>query len=208
LRGGNGGDYLDGGVGPDVDVLYGDGDNDFMFGRDGNDNLNGGGGNDSLNGEGGDDTLIGGDGDDTFYGGPNADDCDGQGGVAYIPNKDCETGPSYSTCESQVANIVGSGGNNIINGDDLVADVIDGKGGDDTIRGFGGDDIICGGGGDDELHGDSGNDFIRGNDGDDDLFGEAGVDALHGGPHVVADTCTGTVGTDTFTACETIINVP
>jgi trimeric autotransporter adhesin len=59
-------------------------------------------------------------------------------------------------------------------GNDTIADVIDGKAGNDFIYGLNGNDILIGGLGSDELHGDDGDDLIDGGLGSDILFGGNG----------------------------------
>jgi uncharacterized protein YkwD len=71
--------------------------------------------------------------------------------------------------------------------------VIDGRGGDDTIRvaesikipaylyGGWGNDTIYGGGGNDVIYGGLGNDTIFGGGGDDKIYGRAGKDTIDGG---------------------------
>ena len=76
------------------------------------------------------------------------------------------------TCLGMSADIVGTGGNDVLVGTDG-PDVIAGLRGDDDIRGRGGEDLLCGGGG---------NDMLRGGGGDDLLDGGPGADALDGGP--------------------------
>jgi len=75
-------------------------------------------------------------------------------------------------CLGMPADIVGTGGDDVLVGTNA-SDVIVGLRGDDDIRGRGGDDLLCGGGGDDVL---------RGGGGDDLLEGGPGADALDGGP--------------------------
>jgi len=88
-----------------------------------------------------------------------------------------------------MANIIGTAGNDLIDGtnDD---DFIEGLGGDDQLNGLGGndfliggegDDTLDGGTGDDRLHGDAGNDILIGGDGSDFFRGGAGVDSFDGG---------------------------
>ena len=55
-------------------------------------------------------------------------------------------------------------------------DVVDGKGGRDTLAGAAGDDVLLGGKGDDRLNGDAGDDVLRGGAGRDRLDGGAGID--------------------------------
>lgn len=79
--------------------------------------------------------------------------------------------PPTPTCDGLSATIVGTNGDDTINGT-AGPDVIVGLAGDDRIRGDRGRDVICGGTGDDTLSG-SGE--------DDRLFGEHGADVLDGG---------------------------
>ena len=93
------------------------------------------------------------------------------------------------TCFGQTATILGSRGEERIEGTPG-ADVIIGRGGRDIIFGAEGDDVICGnvgsdvidgGGGDDRMSGASEQDFITGVDGDDEIRGGAGDDVLNFG---------------------------
>lgn len=67
------------------------------------------------------------------------------------------------------------------------ADVLDGRGGDDSLWGEQGDDVLSGGAGDDELFGGAGADRLDGGSGDDRLVGDessgvgGGADTLDGG---------------------------
>jgi len=59
---------------------------------------------------------------------------------------------------------------------------LDGKDGDDEIRGLGGRDKLFGGDGSDVIYGEQGRDFVIGEGGDDVLYGGDGDDRLlHGG---------------------------
>lgn len=71
-----------------------------------------------------------------------------------------------------MADFVGDGDDNIINGT-TSDDTASGEGGNDTIDGRGGDDTLDGGDGDDTLDGGNGNDILRG--------GGAGLDIQRGG---------------------------
>ncbi len=62
-------------------------------------------------------------------------------------------------CGGKVATIVGTAGNDVLQGTSA-GDVIAGLGGQDEIRGAGGDDVICGGDGADSLRGEAGDDVL------------------------------------------------
>jgi Ca2+-binding RTX toxin-like protein len=114
-------------------------------------------------------------------------------------------------CFGQPATIVGTPGNDTLEGGDG-RDVIAGLGGNDNISGGDGADLICGQRGNDELlYGGDGGDRVsggRGNDvvagefpesddfGEDVLFGNAGHDGLIGGSR--NDTLWGGAGDDTL----------
>ncbi|MEL7173107.1 MAG: calcium-binding protein, partial [Pseudomonadota bacterium] len=63
----------------------------------------------------------------------------------------------------------------------VVGDIIDARGGDDTVRGFGGNDFIIGGTGNDDLDGGSGEDTMQGGDGIDEMRGGSGDDEMVAG---------------------------
>jgi Ca2+-binding RTX toxin-like protein len=81
------------------------------------------------------------------------------------------------------------------------ADVIEGRGGNDTVFGdninFEGTATIGTVGGQDRLMGDTGNDT---------LFGGPANDSLDGGANT--DSCNGEDGTDTFAKCELVTGLP
>ncbi len=117
------------------------------------------------------------------------------------------------TCYGKTATIVGTEGNNVLNGTKY-PDVIAGLGGNDTINGASGNDLICGGpgndtisggNGSDRIDGGSGNDTIAGDFGADRLFGGLGTDAMNGG--IGIDLCDGGIGQDGADACEFPSNV-
>jgi Ca2+-binding RTX toxin-like protein len=85
---------------------------------------------------------------------------------------------------------VGSG---LISRDGDAALVI-GSAGDDVINGGGGNDCIVAGGGNDVVDGKNGDDVILGGPGGDEIDGGAKDDACYGGP-----------GADVFNHCETIV---
>ncbi len=78
--------------------------------------------------------------------------------------------PSNAACYGKAATIVGTDGDDIIDGtpnDDVIA----GKEGNDVIDGLSGNDIICGDNGDDTISGGDGFDILIGGEGDDNLNG-------------------------------------
>ncbi len=134
--------------------------------------------------------------------------------------------PEIPTCFGQVATIVGTPGDDYLEGTNQ-DDVILAMAGNDIVKGRGGHDLICGGDGDDDLRGGPGNDTILGgpgddliagkqdndllmgelgddtllgNSGDDILEGNEGSDYCHGGPHDLGD------GADL--SCEVIRSTP
>lgn len=76
------------------------------------------------------------------------------------------------------------------------ADLLHGRGGDDTISGLRGNDTLLGGLGSDLIVGGMGNDSLYGNEGDDRLEGGAGDDSVLGGDG--DDTILGGDGDDTL----------
>lgn len=91
--------------------------------------------------------------------------------------------------------IDGGGGNDRIRGLDN-NDAINGGDGNDFLFGEGGDDVIIGAAGNDFLLGGIGNDFLFGQDGNDTLIGGDGNDILNGG--VGIDFLIGDAGNDTL----------
>jgi hypothetical protein len=87
---------------------------------------------------------------------------------------------SVVTCVGVEATIVGTPGDDILEGTDE-PDVIAGLGGKDVIRGFGGDDLLCGGLGGDNIRGGDGNDTIKGGKGQDAIWGGLGSDVIRSG---------------------------
>jgi Ca2+-binding RTX toxin-like protein len=84
------------------------------------------------------------------------------------------------SCEGRAATIVGTPGDDVINGTRR-DDVIVAGGGDDRIDGGGGADLICGGPGADRIDGDLGADRLVGSGGADVLRGSAQPDRIEGG---------------------------
>ena len=71
---------------------------------------------------------------------------------------------------------VASEGNDTLQGEESVADVLNGLGGDDSLYGLSGNDTLNGGSGKDKLYGGAGADILDGGAGDDSLYGDAGND--------------------------------
>ncbi len=69
----------------------------------------------------------------------------------------------------------------VITAYDDTADIVFGRGGDDTVHGKAGNDLISGDEGNDALYGEDGDDALHGGEGDDVLQGGAGNDLLDGG---------------------------
>ncbi|WFW11104.1 heme peroxidase [Citrobacter freundii] len=82
--------------------------------------------------------------------------------------------------------IVGTNGNNTLNGT-AWSDILRGENGNDNLFGGAGDDLLVGGVGNDSLSGDAGQDTLQGDAGDDTLDGGLGADSMTGG-----------VGNDTY----------
>jgi Ca2+-binding RTX toxin-like protein len=85
-------------------------------------------------------------------------------------------------CHGREADIVGTDGNDVLQGTPE-RDVIWGGNGDDLIYGSLGNDLICGGAGADQIHGGRGNDEVDGGAGaGDQVNGDLGDDKIVGGP--------------------------
>lgn len=89
--------------------------------------------------------------------------------------------------------IVGTAGNNTLNGGNG-RDLIFGLGGNDILNGSNNNDCLVGGDGNDRLNGSNGDDFLDGGDGTDTLNASNGDDTLVGGAQV--DSLNGGNGND------------
>ncbi len=202
LFGGEGQDFLVGGIGNDK--FYGNQDDDIIFGGYGNDEIYGDSdpnafgwtpnqkGKDTIYGESGNDTIHGGGGDDTIYGGNGDDPIHGEDGNDIIYG---ENGKDTIHGGSGDDTIYGGNGDDPIHGGSG-DDTIYGGNGDDPIHGGDGNDELLGNSGIDEINGDEGDDLIGGGAGDDEIYGGPGNDQIHGGPGV--DTVQGNAGNDIF----------
>jgi Ca2+-binding RTX toxin-like protein len=100
-------------------------------------------------------------------------------------------------CHGRRAMIVGTEGDDDLQGTPE-RDVVWGGGGNDSISGSLGNDLLCGGPGADLVHGGRGNDIADGGAGADDrVIGDLGDDKLTGGPGG-ADEVAGSLGIDTL----------
>lgn len=123
--------------------------------------LTGGGGSDTLSGGGGGDGLIGGSGLDTAsYAGAAA------GLSVSLAKPSGNTGEAAGDSYSSIENLLGSGFNDRLAGND----------GGNQIGGGAGDDVLFGGRGDDRLFGSTGKDTLDGGFGIDTLTGGSGAD--------------------------------
>ncbi len=76
----------------------------------------------------------------------------------------------------RLSNGVATQGNDVLYGDDALADTLNGLEGNDELHGGGGADTLSGGAGNDSLYGDAGNDTLIGGTGNDRLDGGRGND--------------------------------
>jgi Ca2+-binding RTX toxin-like protein len=157
-------------IGADIERLEGSAFNDILYGNNGDNELFGGGGNDSLYGGGGNDDLYGDMGSGTigtdyFSGGSGTDRVsysDHNASQPVVADLDGVFGDDGmagegDTIASDVENLAGSEGNDLLSGNSG-ANVISGRDGNDTIYGLGGNDT---------LHGDNGSDVLNGGSGTD-----------------------------------------
>jgi Ca2+-binding RTX toxin-like protein len=112
--------------------------------------------------------------------------------AAPVPEEETED----ARCHGRLAKIVGTDGDDELQGTPE-RDVIWGGDGDDAILGSLGNDLLCGGPGADLLHGGRGNDVADGGAGAEDrAIGDLGDDKVIGGPGD-ADEAAGSLGIDT-----------
>jgi Ca2+-binding RTX toxin-like protein len=155
LSGGDGNDAIDGGTGNDT--VNGQNGNDVLTGDTGNDSLNGGAGNDSMQGETGADVFTGGAGTDT------AKYSEKTTGLTLDIDNAADDGISgeKDNIKTDVENLTGGSGNDIITGS-AVANALVGGAGSDTISGGAGNDSLDGGQNSDTLNGESGTNTCSG----------------------------------------------
>ncbi|HSV14370.1 MAG TPA: calcium-binding protein [Tepidisphaeraceae bacterium] len=169
-----GGSYDDG-HGTLGDALFGGNGSDLIQGMNGPDNLDGDAGNDSLYGGPGNDTLDGGISGGFYAGGDGRDLLSGGTGNDYANystrtdnlvlrlDGTARSGQAGSvendTIMTDVENLLGGTGNDVLVGNAL-ANYISGGNGNDTIFGAGGGDAILGQGGADKVYGGAAYDFL------------------------------------------------
>ena len=148
------------------DHLTGDEADQTIIGREGNDFIDGAGGNDTLDGGLGTDELVGGSGDDLFVHSDGNDSIDG--------GADSDTIDFSLTENITQVNAILDGANNstidLSGGDNLTVKNVEnivGTIGDDTLQGDASDNILDGRDGDDVLIGAAGNDTLIGGEGRD-----------------------------------------
>jgi Ca2+-binding RTX toxin-like protein len=214
LFGGVGNDTLTGGSGNDLlfgqagnDTLLGKGGNDLLFGGVGDDVLTGGDGDDQVFGQLGNDRMIWNLGDDTDLneGGDGFDTVEVNGGngsetftvtangarVRFDRVTPAPFSIDIGTTENLTLNA--NGGDDVFAAGNglapLIALVVDGGAGNDTITGGDGADRLLGG---------DGNDFINGGRGNDVAFLGAGNDVFVWNPGDGSDSVEGQDGLDTL----------
>ena len=144
-----------------MDVLKGDSGANILQGLDGDDELRGNDGNDVLEGGAGADRLNGGAGVDAV----SYRDSD-EGVTVDLEEGTGEGGHAEGDVITGIENVLGSGYDDRITGDDT-ANQLEGGDGDDQLRGGGGADRLEGGDGDDDLQGGGGADRLDGGEGTD-----------------------------------------
>ncbi|MBB5747282.1 DUF4214 domain-containing protein [Brevundimonas variabilis] len=196
-------------------------------------NAVGGSGNDRITGNSGDNVLTGNAGQDTIDGGLGTDTAvfrfprseytitvEGQMVLVSHPTEgtDALRNIEFLRFSDQTIPTVTLGGLMVTG--DILNNLMDGTGFDDTLSGLGGNDTLTGLGGNDSLNGGSGNDTIAGGNGDDIVTGGLGNDTLDGGTgsdvadysgasgsvqvSLVTGLATGAEGSDTLTGFEHI----
>lgn len=177
------------------DIIIGGSGNDKLFGNEDSDYLEGGAGNDQLSGGTGADAFVGGTGNDSLI--IDREDLTLNGGVGFIDGGEGydsilvndssvplgELGivlNSYSAYNVEF--VRGSLGHDFVDFSDAsVAVKLEGRDGDDVLKGGSANDQLSGGLGNDILIGGTGNDVMNGGDGNDYLEGNGGNDNLQGG---------------------------
>lgn len=166
------------------DDITGSDRDEQLIGRGGADDIDGAGGNDKIYGGTGNDDLKGGDGDDLLHGGAGNDDLDGgdgsdtasfvwarPGGMEGELFADVFTGVEVNLSAGTATGAFGS--------DTLTSiENVIGTGADDVLQGDSGNNLLSGGNGDDEIYGNAGDDVLVTGRGNDLASGGAGDDTI------------------------------
>lgn len=182
------------------DNLTGDDADQVITGREGNDFIDGAGGSDTLDGGLGTDQIVGGSGDDLFLHSDGNDSIDGGADSDTIDFSLTEN----ITQINAVLNGVNDSAIEVTGGDDITVKNVEniiGTIGDDRLQGDSSDNILDGRDGDDILIGGAGNDALIGGEGRDSAdysIATAGVDI---------DISSGVVANDGFGGTDTIDGV-
>ncbi|HSO32921.1 MAG TPA: calcium-binding protein [Labilithrix sp.] len=163
----------------DVENIKGGSGNDVITGNALSNVITGGAGNDTLNGGAGDDVFLMGaaaDGNDTVSGGAGVDTVDYSGRSADLtvvldgvtPSGDVTAASEADVLSTDLENIVGGSGADVLTGNASANEIVGGAG-DDTLSGLAGDDTIEGGAGDDAIDCGAGFDVSVGSVGTDTL---------------------------------------
>lgn len=206
LYGGAGNDSVEGGDGHDT--LWGEDGDDLLWSGDGNDLIYGGDGSDNISTGTGNDTIAGDLGADTINSGSGMDWVDYSGSNAGV-TVDLTTGVGAGGHAAGdvllgVDALLGSAYDDVLLGydgfstsaSDPFTNIFYGNGGNDLLNGRGGDDSLYGGADNDTLLGGSGADLLDGGSGNDSLIGGAGADSIDGG--IGNDRIVVGTGTDGF----------
>lgn len=174
LIGGEGDDQLHGEQG--ADKIWGSFGHDSVYAGPGNDTVQGDSGNDRLNGEDGNDSLDGNAGDDSFYGGKGNDVINPHKGKDRISGGEDVDSVQYKERSRDLKITLDNTANDgeAGEGDNVLSDVED-------IWGGSGHDLITGNDSNNRLFGEKGNDTLNGANGNDSLYGWYGTDELRGG---------------------------
>jgi Ca2+-binding RTX toxin-like protein len=192
--------------GDGADFLYGVGGDDILTGGTGNDVLNGGDANDTATAS----TGGTGDGADVFNGGAGTDTMSYGLRTSSLSvtldgvNDDGLSGEA-DNMQTDVENVVGGKGNDILIGNvspnllrgGLGGDRLSGLDGNDRLQGQSGNDVLVGGAGIDTLDGGDSNDSLQGGDDNDVLLGGPGPIVTASGTIPDEDVLNGGLGTDT-----------
>jgi Ca2+-binding RTX toxin-like protein len=166
--------------GPGNDTLTGGAADDVLEGQEGNDLLDGSYNGDVMNGGAGVDTV---DYTTHWFADPyevhgvasTPDGLANDGNVLDDESRTSETERHYDNVGSDVENVIGSDGADLLVGTPA-SNRLQGRGSNDTLIGDAAADVLVGGDGDDALRGDAGNDSLDGGGGADDMDGGADVD--------------------------------